>query len=74
MRINGAVFYYDYRDKQLRGAILDPTFGPAEALVSIPKSHAQGIEAQVVARPVTGLTLIRNPLPGATVPTESTST
>jgi outer membrane receptor protein involved in Fe transport len=57
VQLNAAVFYYDYRDKQLRGAVQDVAFGPLEALVSIPKSHVLGVEAQLVARPVDGLTL-----------------
>ena len=57
VQLNASVFYYDYKDKQLRGAELDPTFGPLEALVSIPKSHVQGAEAQLIARPIEGLTL-----------------
>lgn len=56
-QLNVAAFYYDYDDKQLRGAVLDPTFGPLEALVSIPKSHVVGAEAQLVARLSDGLTL-----------------
>ena len=56
-QFNAAAFYYDYRDKQLRGAVLDPTFGPLEALVSIPKSHVKGMEAQLIVHPVEGLTL-----------------
>jgi iron complex outermembrane receptor protein len=55
--VNAAGFYYDYKDKQLRGAELDPTFGPLEALVSIPKSHVEGAEIQLVARPIDGLTI-----------------
>jgi iron complex outermembrane recepter protein len=54
-QLNAAAFYYDYEDKQLRGAVLDPTFGPLEALVSIPKSHVAGAEAQLIARPLEGL-------------------
>jgi outer membrane receptor protein involved in Fe transport len=57
VQFNASAFYYDYKDKQLRGAELDPTFGPLEALVSIPKSHVQGVEAQLIARPIEGLTL-----------------
>jgi len=57
VQVNGSVFYYRYRDKQLRGAFEDPNFGPLEALVSIPKSHVFGAEAQLVARPIEGLTL-----------------
>jgi len=56
-QLNASAFYYDYTDKQLRGALLDPAFGPLEALVSIPKSHAQGAEAQLIARPIDGLTI-----------------
>ena len=57
VQLNASGFYYDYRDKQLRGAVLDPTFGPLEALVSIPKSRVIGAEAQLVARPLAGLTI-----------------
>jgi len=57
MQLNVAAFYYDYKDKQLRGAVLDPTFGPLEALVSIPKSHVSGLDAQLVIRPTERLTL-----------------
>ena len=57
VQFNASAFYYDYKDKQLRGAELDPTFGPLEALVSIPKSHVQGVEAQLIVRPIEGLTL-----------------
>ncbi|MBU1374905.1 MAG: TonB-dependent receptor [Alphaproteobacteria bacterium] len=57
LQVNASAFYYDYRDKQLRGAFEDPAFGPLEALVSIPRSHVVGAEAQVVARPIDGLTL-----------------
>jgi iron complex outermembrane receptor protein len=57
VQFNVSAFYYDYKDKQLRGAELDPVFGPLEALVSIPKSHVEGVEAQLIARPIDGLTL-----------------
>jgi iron complex outermembrane receptor protein len=57
VQFNASAFYYDYKDKQLRGAELDPTFGPLEALVSIPKSHVEGVETQIIARPTERLTL-----------------
>lgn len=57
VQFNASAFYYDYKDKQLRGAELDPTFGPLEALVSIPKSHVDGAEAELTVRPIEGLTL-----------------
>jgi outer membrane receptor protein involved in Fe transport len=57
IQLNASAFYYDYKDKQLRGALLDPTFGPLEALVSIPRSHVEGAETQLIVRPIEGLTL-----------------
>src|SRR3546814_107081 len=57
LQLNAAGFYYDYTDKQLRGKILDPVFGPLEALVTIPTSHVQGIEAQAILRPVRDLVI-----------------
>jgi outer membrane receptor protein involved in Fe transport len=56
-QLNASAFYYDYDDKQLRGAVLDPVFGPLEALVSIPRSHVAGAEAQLVAHLTEGLAI-----------------
>jgi iron complex outermembrane recepter protein len=56
-QFDAAAFYYDYRDKQLRSEVLDPINGGAlQALVSIPRSHVVGAEAELVARPIQGLT------------------
>jgi iron complex outermembrane receptor protein len=53
---SGAVFYYDYDDKQILGYI--PTaFGNLPGLVSIPKSSVRGGEFNITARPWSGLTL-----------------
>lgn len=59
VQLNGAVFHYDYRDKQALGSvILTPNiFGPLNLLVNIPKSKVTGAELQAVVRPVSGLTL-----------------
>ena len=57
IQLNASIFHYQYRDKQLRGSELDAIFGPLEALVSIPKSHVDGAEVQLVARPIDGLTV-----------------
>ncbi|MGE4322141.1 MAG: TonB-dependent receptor [Sphingobium sp.] len=59
IQINGAAFYYDYRDKQLKGRIatVPNIFGPLEALVNVPKSSITGGELQVLLRPAPGLTL-----------------
>ncbi|HMT45916.1 MAG TPA: TonB-dependent receptor [Novosphingobium sp.] len=59
VQLNGAVFHYDYRDKQALGSvILTPNiFGPLNLLVNIPKSKVTGAELQAIVRPVDGLTL-----------------
>jgi outer membrane receptor protein involved in Fe transport len=57
LQLNAAAFYYDYKDKQVRGHILDPVFGLVEAMVSIPKSRVWGIESSVAAKPMKGLDL-----------------
>ncbi|WP_324261018.1 TonB-dependent receptor [Altererythrobacter sp. H2] len=59
VQLNGAVFHYDYRDKQTLGSvILTPDiFGPLNLLVNIPKSKVTGAELQAVVRPTEGLTL-----------------
>jgi iron complex outermembrane receptor protein len=57
-RINasGAIFYYDYSDKQILG-YLPTAFGNLPGLVSIPKSSVRGAELDVTARPWSGMTL-----------------
>lgn len=55
LQLNGAIFYYDYKNKQIRGSILDSVFGPLSALVNVPKSHIVGFELSAAARPVKGL-------------------
>ena len=57
LQLNGAVFYYDYRDKQILGRVLDPVFGPLLKLVNVPKSRLTGAELQLVWAPLRGLTL-----------------
>jgi outer membrane receptor protein involved in Fe transport len=56
--VDAAAFYYDYVDKQLRGNIILPIFGPLETVVNIPKSHVEGAEFDVQGRPISGLTLM----------------
>lgn len=57
VNLSAAAFYYDYKNKQLRGRKPDPVFVTLDALVQIPKSSVAGVEAQVDVRPVEGLTL-----------------
>lgn len=43
-QLNGAAYYYDYEDKQLRGHVIDPVFNRLAALVNIPESTLWGAE------------------------------
>lgn len=56
MQLNGAAFYYDYRDKQVRSSVVDPVFRNLERLVNVPKSRIMGLEADVTWRPTSRLT------------------
>ena len=57
LQLNGAAFYYDYRNKQVRSLLTDPLLGPVEGLVNIPKSRIQGFELSANLRPMRGLTI-----------------
>lgn len=57
LTLDGAVFYSDYRNKQILGTTVIPEFGNLPALVNIPKSRVYGAELQAVLRPVDGLRL-----------------
>ena len=58
LQVNGAIYYYDYSDKQLRGKFIDPNYHAAfEKLFNIPKSRVYGTELQVTAAPMRGLNL-----------------
>lgn len=56
LQLNGAIFYYDYQDKQIRGRTEVPVFGQLERLVNVPESSITGAEVQLNWRPVEGLT------------------
>ncbi|MCB2072651.1 MAG: TonB-dependent receptor [Novosphingobium sp.] len=57
VQLNGAVFYYDYTDKQFRGKIVDSFFGSIERVYNVPKSNVTGFELELQAAPSEGLTL-----------------
>jgi len=57
LQLNGAVFYYDYTDKQILGALEDPVFGALPALVNVPESSVQGYELIATWLPIDGLTI-----------------
>lgn len=55
--IDGSVFYYDYKNKQLAGRAVDPfgLFGVFNLLVNVPKSRVYGAEMGLKLHPATGL-------------------
>ena len=55
--IDGAAFYYNYLNKQLRAKIVDGIFGLLDGLVNVPKSEVYGAELSVAMRPFRGLTI-----------------
>ncbi len=59
VQLNGAVFHYDYSDKQFDGRIiLTPNiFGAIQSVVNVPKSRVNGAELQLDVVPFRGLTL-----------------
>jgi outer membrane receptor protein involved in Fe transport len=57
LSLNGAAFWYEYRDKQLLGRYLDLIFGPLPILTNIPKSRITGLELELNAAPIEGLQL-----------------
>jgi iron complex outermembrane receptor protein len=59
LQANAAVFYYDYTDKQILGAISDTLFGALPSLVNVPKSHVIGFELSATYAPdwLKGLTV-----------------
>jgi outer membrane receptor protein involved in Fe transport len=57
LHLDGAVFYYDYQDKQILGRVLDPLFGPLLQMINVPKSKVSGAELQLSWLPIEGLSL-----------------
>jgi outer membrane receptor protein involved in Fe transport len=57
LNINGAVFYYKYSDKQVRGRVNDTVYGLLEKMVNVPKSSVFGAETDIEALPFRGLRL-----------------
>ena len=58
IQFNGAAFYYDYTDKQIRGKVVDPIFDVLDTLLNVPKSEVMGAEAELTVRPATGLDFV----------------
>lgn len=51
VQFNAAGFYYDYRDKQVFGEILDPIFVSLTRIVNVPKSEVYGAETDITISP-----------------------
>ncbi|MET0661124.1 MAG: TonB-dependent receptor [Steroidobacteraceae bacterium] len=57
VQLNGAVYYYDYADKQLYTNTVDPIFGFIPVLRNVPTAQAYGAELELMLRPANGFTL-----------------
>lgn len=57
LQLNGAFFYDDYKDKQLRSKVDVPAFGLIDTLENIPESSIRGAELELTASPIRGLTV-----------------
>lgn len=57
LQLNGAVFYYDYQDKQVRGKVSDAVFGILDTLINVPESEIMGAEADILWQPTPYLTI-----------------
>ncbi|WP_454888481.1 TonB-dependent receptor [Sphingobium herbicidovorans] len=57
VQLNLAGFYYDYRNKQVRGKINDPLFSVLDLLDNVPKSRVLGFDGDVTINPLPGLSL-----------------
>lgn len=57
LRVDFAVFDYDYKDKQLESFFIDPNFGPLFKLFNAPKAKVQGAELEIQSSPLPGLSL-----------------
>ncbi|NKI16012.1 TonB-dependent receptor [Spongiibacter sp. KMU-166] len=60
IQLNGAIYYYDYSDKQLLTRLLDPVFGPLPVLKNAPSSEVYGAEIEFSVAPTEGLLLAVN--------------
>ena len=71
--LSGAVFYYDYKDKQIQGFVLVPPFGNLPNLINIPKSRLTGAEFNATVYPFDclrvngGVTYIDSKVKGSTL-------
>lgn len=60
LRLNGALFYYDYKDQQVQGIEFDRLAGRLGKITNVPKSHIMGGEIELTWVPLDGLTISQN--------------
>ncbi|GAA0777441.1 TonB-dependent receptor [Brevundimonas olei] len=60
LRLNGALFYYDYKDQQVQGLEYDRDTGRLGKITNVPKSHIMGGEIELTWVPMDGLTISQN--------------
>lgn len=60
LRLNGALFYYDYKDQQVQGIEFSRETGRLGKITNVPKSHIWGGEVELVWAPINGLTITQN--------------
>jgi iron complex outermembrane recepter protein len=52
--VKAATFYYNYKNKQIRGKDDDPIFGPLDELANVPLSRVVGAETEINLHPLEG--------------------
>ncbi|MBY0233559.1 MAG: TonB-dependent receptor, partial [Burkholderiaceae bacterium] len=60
LRLNGAVFHYDYRDQQFQDVTTSNTGALVGKIVNIPKSKVDGGELELQWRPLAGLSIAQS--------------
>jgi len=60
VRLNGAVFYYDYHDQQVLGTVLSEQSGLIGRITNAPHSEIHGAEGELVLAPVKGVRLTQS--------------
>jgi outer membrane receptor protein involved in Fe transport len=60
LRVNLGAFYYDYKDQQIQGFYIDPTFGAVGQIVNVEKSKIYGGEFELTWKPIANLTIAQS--------------
>lgn len=60
LRVNGAVFFYDYENQQIQGTEYSRETGQLGKITNVPKSEIYGGEIELAWTPFAGLTITQN--------------